>query len=124
VPLSQEEKERIMEEEAVRLEGRMKAHANLNLKGPHCSGAHIEDCPRCSQKLGCRGCRLWGWIFAAVVGLFLIHMICGRQDGACRWSRGDRGGMGWNGPQGDMDRSDAGAKGDARGGSQAAPSKP
>ncbi|HTB34986.1 MAG TPA: hypothetical protein VK842_08990, partial [bacterium] len=40
---------------------------------------------------GCRGCRVWGWIFVALAGLCLIHFFC--RPYACRYDERDGRGM-------------------------------
>lgn len=108
MPLSHAEKERIMEEEAVRMEGRMKAHTLLG----KADGPHQVGCGRCGHQPGCRGCRLWGWIFAVLVGLCLIHFFCGHHESCRYWGHSDRGMMGWSGQRADVDGQDEGRMGD------------
>jgi hypothetical protein len=67
MPLSQQKKDEIAEEETLRFEARMKAHERLGMKG--------GSCGVCGQRSGCRGCRIWAWVFAAVVVLCLFRAV-------------------------------------------------
>lgn len=81
--LSQVEKDRIIEEEHLRFDTRMKAH----LQASGTNGA----CGACGHKAGCSGCRIW----AAVLGLVLLFLIfrtfaCTREDRGRFYGYGDR----------------------------------
>ena len=89
--LTEAQKERIVEEETVRLDARMKAAEALGAKG----------CSRCGHQAGCRGCRIWGWIFVVVAGLCLAHFLC--RPYACRYD--ERGMMGGYNPRMDAPQS-------------------
>lgn len=98
MPLTQEEKERIMEEEAVRLEGRLRANAAMGAKATGSHRWHGGSCEHCSHQPDCRGCRVWAWVFAVVLVVGLLHFLYG-HDGRYGWGYGERGRMGWSEPR-------------------------
>ncbi|HXC64731.1 MAG TPA: hypothetical protein VNZ67_10255 [bacterium] len=79
--LTQAQKDRIVEEETVRLDARIKAAEAMGAKG----------CSRCGAQSGCRGCRIWGWIFAILALLCVVHFFC--RPYACRMDGQDGRGM-------------------------------
>jgi len=75
MPLSQADKDKIVEEETLRFEARMKAHEKQGMKGGRCGV--------CGQASGCRGCRIWGWVFGGILLLCLFRFF-GMHDGYYR----------------------------------------
>jgi hypothetical protein len=67
VVLSEEQREKITEEETVREDARYKVHKRHGLKNGSCGA--------CGYKPACAGCRVWGLLFGVMVVLFLFRMI-------------------------------------------------
>jgi hypothetical protein len=85
--LSQAEKDRIIEEEHLRFDTRMKDHMQS-------AGKAGGACGACGHKPGCGGCRIW----AAVLGLVLLFLVfrsfaCTREDRGRFYGYGDRDAM-------------------------------
>jgi hypothetical protein len=89
MPLSQEERDKIFEEETLRHEARMKAHGWMGHRG--------EACSTCGHRAGCRGCRIWAWILAAIVLFCLCRSMGWRRDEYRYYDHDGRGMMGWDG---------------------------
>lgn len=93
MPLSQDEKDRIVEEENLRLETRMKAHQGFANKG--------VGCGTCGHKPGCSGCRVWAVLLGLLVVFVLFRSFACSHEDRCRfYGYGAGGRMGaWNPPQ-------------------------
>jgi hypothetical protein len=84
--LSQEEKDRISEEENLRFETRMKAHERIG-KG--------ASCGTCGHKPACNGCRILGVVLGAVLLFFIFRSFaCTHEDRRHFYGYGDRAMMG------------------------------
>lgn len=71
--LSEEERERITEEETIRANARYHAHKrHLHKDG---------TCGACGYKPACAGCRVWGLLFGVLVVVFLFRLVVWRTYG-------------------------------------------
>ena len=62
-----------------------------------------QSCGRCGHTPGCRGCRVWGWIFVVLAVMAVCHFFSrGYGYGCCSMDRGGRGMMGGMGQRMDM----------------------
>jgi len=74
MPLSQADKDRIVEEEMLRFEARAKIREKPGIKS--------LSCGTCGQRDPCRACRVWGLVFGVIVLLCLF--CCLDKDGGRR----------------------------------------
>jgi hypothetical protein len=88
--LSQEERERVTEEEQLRFETRMKAHNAAAGKSGACG-----VCGACGHKPVCGGCRIWAVVLGFVVLFILFRSFACTHEDRCRfYGYGDRSMMG------------------------------
>lgn len=91
MPLSREERDRIVEEETLRFQTRAKAHEICNKDRGACS--------HCGHKSGCRGCRIWALIFGVIMFLFVFRILDWHGDRCAYFGDNSRTASGQWAPQ-------------------------